>query len=105
MTNQNVVTEIVEFTVILGVSDEEFIAIVDALEKQFHSKQSGFLDTELLKGKDGRWLMVQHWESLDQVKAVVKLMMKEPNTLKFRQTINPTSVKMMLLEQARCWGK
>ncbi|MFR8517717.1 MAG: hypothetical protein ACLVC2_07585 [Emergencia timonensis] len=48
------ITEIVTMKTIEDISREEFLAIVDGLEKNFHSKQDGFVDTELLEDKKKR---------------------------------------------------
>ena len=59
-------TEIVTLKTVEGITGDQFISIVDALEKNFHSKQPGFLDTELLYNeKADEWIMIQHWDSLD----------------------------------------
>ncbi|SES99197.1 hypothetical protein SAMN05660297_01121 [Natronincola peptidivorans] len=102
---QKIATEIVEFKFNPNLSDEECIGIVDELEVNFHSKQKGFIDTELAKGKDGKWTMIQHWATMEDVKVVVKLMMQEPTTEAFRKAIDPTTVKMQLLEQIHTWSK
>jgi len=104
--NNNIVTEIVEFKLAKAMPEEEFLKIVDYLEKLFHSKQKGFIDTELVRGKEaGQWLMIQHWASLDDAKEVVKMMMKVPITEEFRQSLDPTTVKMSLLQQVKTWTK
>ena len=98
--NNNIVTEIVEFKLAKAMPEEDF------LEKNFHSKQKGFIDTELVRGKEsGQWLMIQHWASLDDAKEVVKLMMQVPITEEFRQSLDPTTVKMSLLQQVKTWTK
>ena len=103
--DKKVVTEIVEFKFSPEIADEECVRIINTLEEKFHSQQKGFLDTELVKGKDNHWVMIQHWASMEDTKAVVKLMMKEPATEEFRKAIDPTSVKMQLLEQVKIWNK
>lgn len=104
--DNTIVTEIVEFKIIPSITDEEVLKIVNALEENFHSQQRGFIDTELLKGKEtGQWLMIQHWKSMDDVKETVKMMMKVPITEEFRQAIDPRSVKMSLLEQVKTWNR
>ena len=43
------------------------------LQNDFHSKQKGFVDTELIRGRDERtFLMIQHWETMSDCKNVVK---------------------------------
>lgn len=101
--DNKIVTEIVEFQFIPGIKDEECVRIINELENNFHSKQKGFIDTELIKGKHNHWVMIQHWASMEETKAVVKLMMKESITEEFRKAIDPTSVKMQLLEQIQVW--
>lgn len=104
--SRNIVTEIVEFRVVPGINGEEFVKTVDLLEMNFHSLQSGFIDTELVKGKeDGQWIMIQHWKSMDEAKEAAKIMFKDPVTEGFRQAVDPSSVKMLLLEQVKTWSK
>ena len=50
--NKKIVTEIVEFEIVEGLEENEFLKIVDFLEENFHSKQKGFIDTELMKGRE-----------------------------------------------------
>ncbi len=104
--DKNIVIEMVEFKIISGVEDAEFIKIVDSLETNFHSKQKGFISTELTKGKEkGYWMMIQHWACMEDAKEVIKMMMKTPITEEFRKVLEPSSVKMSLLEQVRVWEK
>jgi hypothetical protein len=49
--------------------------------------------------------MIQHWASLDDAKEVVKLMMQFPITEEFRQSLDPTTVKMSLLQQVKTWTR
>lgn len=104
--NKNVCTEIVEFQVISGITDEESIKIVEYLEENFHSKQNGFIDTELVKVNEGsQWIMIQHWESIEESKEASKMMMKMPITENFRKSLNPKTVKIKYLNQVKKWKK
>lgn len=103
--NEKIVTEIVEFKIVEGLEENDFLKIVDFLEENFHSKQKGFIDTELMKGREeGSYIMIQHWETMKDCKEVVQKMMKEPLTEKFRNSINPKSVKMVFSEQIQKWS-
>ncbi|PAB59480.1 antibiotic biosynthesis monooxygenase family protein [Anaeromicrobium sediminis] len=103
--NKGTITEIVEFNIMPGISDEEFIEIVNSLEEGFHKKQKGFIDTELVKGKDRQWIMIQHWESRDSVKESSRLLMREEITNDFRDMIDPKSVRMLILDKIKTWNK
>ena len=44
----SIATEIVTMKIAQEITKDEFISIVDGLERNYHSKQPGFIDTELL---------------------------------------------------------
>ena len=103
--DKRVVTEIVSFDIVESISTDTFKKIVNSLEIEFHMTQDGYIDSELLKGKENSWTMVMHWDSLEEVKLASKLLMKSDLTKKFRQAIIPSTVKMNYLEQVDKWSK
>lgn len=104
--NKNVCTEIVDFEAVCGIADEEFVRIVEHLEENFHSKQKGFIDTELVKvNEHSQWMMIQHWDSIEESREASKMMMKTPITETFRQALNPKTVKIRYLSQVKKWNK
>ncbi len=99
----NIVTEIVNFEIVKNLSESDFIKIVGIVEEKFHMKQSGYIDSELLKGKGSCWTIIMHWESLEEVKQASKSLMKDAITDAFRKAIIPNSVKMSYLKQVETW--
>jgi heme-degrading monooxygenase HmoA len=100
----NIVTEIVHMNTKESIPKDGFIQIVDALERGFHSKQSGFLDTELLYDeKADTWIMIQHWESLEQMKAASANMFKDSATEAFRDAIEPKTVSISVFPVLGSW--
>jgi hypothetical protein len=101
-----IATEIVTFKITEGIAKEEFISIVDGLEKNFHSQQLGFIDTELLyNDKTEEWIMIQHWDSKENMQSASKRMFNNPITATFVNAIIPNSVKMLMLPQLGTWAK
>lgn len=101
----SIITEIVTMKTVPGIAADEFINIVDCLERDYHSKQSGFIDTELLyNDKSNEWIMVQHWASKEQQNAASAKMFKDENAASFVKVLEPTSVKMSILPQIKTWG-
>ena len=100
---RKIVTEIVEFESVPDLSAQDFIAIVAHVEEAFHMQQQGYIDSELVKGKQHSWAMVMHWECMEDVKQASKRLMKDERTLHFREAIIPTSVRMLYYEQVKCW--
>lgn len=99
------ITEIVSFEIDKSIHPETFKEIVDFVETEFHMQQAGYIDSELVKENANSWLMIMHWASLDAVKQASKRMMKSDLTIKFRQVIIPSTVKMRYLEQINQWKK
>lgn len=99
-----IITEIVKFSVEENLSKGEFIEIVDDLEMKFHSIQPGFIDTELLYDeKSQRWIMIQHWDSMEDLKNSSSKMFKESSTEKFRKALKSQTVKMNIMPQIKSW--
>ncbi len=99
-----VITEIVTMKTATKLIKEEFIRIVDGLERNFHSKQPGFMDTELLyNDKSDEWIMVQHWVSREEQKAASKKMFEDESAAAFVQALEPKTVKMSILPQLGKW--
>lgn len=100
----SIVTEIVTMKIVEGTAAKDFINIVDHLEKEYHSKQPGFIDTELLfNDKSGEWMMIQHWDTMEHLTSASKQMFKDPVASTFVQVINPQAVKMTMLPQLKRW--
>ena len=103
--DKKVITEIVSFEINDSISIETFTEIVTSLEMEFHMMQSGYLDSELVKGTENSWTMIMHWESLEEVKLASKLLMKSDLTKEFRDAIIPSTVRMSYLGQIKTWSK
>jgi len=100
----NIITEIVTMKTIERIAKDDFIKIVDGLEKNYHSKQEGFIDTELLyNDKTDEWIMIQHWDNLDNLKSSSRQMFNNPITESFVKSLDPKTVKMLMLPQLGKW--
>lgn len=99
-----ITTELVTMKSLDNTTMEDFISIVNELENNFHSKQPGFIDTELLYDEtNSLWIMVQHWESVEQLKAASDKMFKDSAAEPFVKSLNPESVKMTIAPQIKIW--
>ena len=99
-------TEIVTMKIMEDISKESFISIVDSLERNFHAQQPGFIDSELLydENKD-EWIIIQHWDSLENMHSASKKMFNNPVTDSFVNAVNPKTVKMIMLPQIGAWNR
>lgn len=100
------ITEIVTMQIAEGITQDEFISIVDGLEINYHSKQPGFIDSELMYDESSNfWIIIQHWESKEQIKAASQQMFKDSTAEQFVKSLNPKSVKMTITPQIKTWCK
>ena len=95
---KNLIVEIAQFKLAAGVSEKDFLREAEAVQKNFLEKQSGYIDRELLKDKDGQWVDILHWNSMEEAQKAAEVMMSDPGAQGFMQKIDPSSVKMLHLE-------
>ena len=99
-----IITEIVRMKTVEGITKDEFIEIVDGLERNFHTRQKGFIDTELLyHDEENDWYMIQHWNSKDDLKEASKKIFIDKDAENFVKSLNKQSVKMLILPQIATW--
>lgn len=99
-----ITTELVTLKLAQNIQREEFIAIVDGLEKNFHSKQPGFIDTELLyNDKNDEWIMIQHWASAEELNVASKKIFQDSAAETFVKSVDPKNIKMTILPQIQMW--
>lgn len=102
----NIMTEIVKMKTVEGVTPEDFMKTVNKLELEFHLKQEGYVDTELLfDEKEDVWIMVQHWETLEDLKNASGKMFKENCTEAFRNAIDPKNIEIRVYPQLQTWHR
>jgi heme-degrading monooxygenase HmoA len=102
----SIITEIVTFKSSGEIPKEDFISIVDELEKRFHSQQPGFIDTELLFDENvEEWIILQHWDSRDNQKSASAKIFKSEAAERFIRAVIPASVKMRILPQIMVWER
>lgn len=102
----SIATEIVTMKTAPNIAKEIFVNIVEALERNSHAKQPGFINTELLYNDESAdWTMIQHWNSMEELKAASKKMFQDEGASDFVKALDPESVKMNILPQIGVWGK
>ena len=92
----SITTEIVTMKASQEVTKDSFISIVDLLEKDYHSKQQGFIDTELLYNEENReWTMIQHWASMEELKAASDKMFQDEGAPFFKSSAGKRSLPLV----------
>ena len=99
-----IITEIVRMKTVDEITRDEFIEIVDGLERNFHSMQEGFIDTQLLyHNEENEWYMIQHWKSDEDLKQAAKKIFIEKAAEDYVKSLDKQSIKMLVLPQIAAW--
>jgi hypothetical protein len=103
--NQNAIaTEILNFKTIIGISDNKLIEIINKLDANFLCKTKGYIDTELIKGKEeGTWTIIIHWRTLEEGNQAFKEFANSPLTEEYRNVLDQKSVSFHFTKQIQTW--
>ncbi len=91
---ENQVIEITYFKPKAEVSKEVFKARNIRVGTEYAAKQKGFISRETGVNDDGTWVLIVHWETLEDSQASMNKFMKEPSVTDFNAMIEPGSFKM-----------
>ena len=72
------VIEWAPFRLAEGVTEGELLAASETLQREFVARQPGFVRRELLRGADGHWADLVHWESERAAHDVFAAAMESP---------------------------
>lgn len=72
MNNVNRIVELAPIELADDVSEDCFIKASDVFQRDFLSKQRGFVKRDLLKDKDGGFIDLIYWESQEDAENVLK---------------------------------
>lgn len=98
------IVEITQFKLVDGVTEESFLQDATNVQKGFLEKQVGYAGTrELLIGNDGEWVDIVYWESLENAQKAQEATMGSEICMPMFQKIDPSSIKMLHLEQMKSW--
>jgi hypothetical protein len=87
------VLEIAIFKLQAGISDAAVLQASEALMPALR-RMEGYIKRELVKGDDGEWVDIVHWQSLDAAQRAADTIMSEPSAEAFMQMIDPSTIQM-----------
>lgn len=101
MHNQPI-TEIVIFKLNPGVNEAAFLQAAEAIMPTIRALP-GFMDRQLLKGEQGQWLDVVHWQSRDAALRAAEIFPTLECAHSFITLIDEASLTMLHLDPVRTW--
>lgn len=66
------------FTLAEGIDEATLLSASEVLQRDFLSKQPGFLHRELLKGSANQWVDIIHWVSREAVEQAMRKAQESP---------------------------
>ncbi|GAL31568.1 hypothetical protein JCM19240_4999 [Vibrio maritimus] len=94
ITAQAEVIEIATFKLNDGVTVEEFTPLDKAVEMQHVSQQPGFISREAAHGDNGEWLVVVHWETIEDAEASMNSFMTAEAAKEFMSHLDANTMSM-----------
>ncbi len=84
-----------------GASEEKMLGAAKDMEKEFLSKESGFLGHSVLKGKDGVYVDMAFATSQEKAEAICGKWMDNKFALKYLEFIDSESVNLGFWERIK----
>ena len=88
------VVEIVHLKLQDGVTYEQFTPVDKAVGEQHVAKQKGFISREAMKGENGDWAVVVHWQSVADAEASMQSFAQAKAAGRFMSMIKPETMSM-----------
>ena len=99
-----IITEFVKFKGLENRSDEQIITASENFINDFHVKQDGFIDVELIKPFEGNdWMLIFHFENMEKVKAIGEKMRSSKEFGEFATAIVPGSISVSFNHKLKGW--
>lgn len=86
-----------------GVSEKEFLAASKKAHDGYLSGCRGFLRRELIKGPDGQWVDVVHFETAADADRAAQGFPESPSAKEFENAIDPATARMMRFEVVKTY--
>lgn len=101
---KKLIVEITQFKLVDGVVEEAFLQDATNVQKGFLEKQAGYAGVrQLLKDQEGEWVDIVYWESLEDAQKAQEAAMGSEICMPMFHKIDPSSIKMLHLEQVKSW--
>ena len=85
-----------------GVSSQDLFAALDTVQKEFISKQKGYISWQILR--DGElWADVLTWETMEDAERAMAASEENPANHGFFALLDPESVKMQFFTVAKSY--
>ena len=88
------IIEITTFHLNNGVPGADFLQAADKMQREFLSKQDGFVQRSLTQSEDGTWRDIILWTSKKSMDQALKKAMQAEAAIPFMGLIDPNSVEM-----------
>jgi hypothetical protein len=88
-----VVIELMQFRLLAGISDDEFLAADNRLQIEFAYQQPGMLRRTTAHDEHGEWLVIDHWRSAADADACAERWGRDAIAQNFMRLVDRASVR------------
>ncbi len=100
----HIIVEWAPFSLKEGVNEQTMLEAAELIQKEFLSKQEGFIKRELLKGADGKWVDILHWTSKEAAEKVMQNVMSSKACQQYFQCMADATEAPLHFEQVKTWN-
>ncbi|MEM7334897.1 MAG: hypothetical protein AAF490_22660 [Chloroflexota bacterium] len=93
-SNSSTVIEIATFQIKVGVSAVAFNKFDQAVQVEHVSKQPGFISRETAVTETGAWLVIVHWQSVEDAEASMASFGDAPAAAQFMANLDASTMEM-----------
>ena len=100
----SVIVEWAPFSLKEGVNEQAMLEAAELIQREFLSKQEGFIKRELLKGADHKWVDILHWTSKEAAEKVMQNVMSSKACQQYFQCMADAVEAPLHFEQVKTWN-
>jgi hypothetical protein len=98
------ITELIAFELREGISNDSLIRQADTVINDFHRKQEGYIDMELVSGtSDSTWQMILHYRSMEDIEKVKNNIPHSDAIKDLTEMLKPGSLQVSFYENRGKW--
>ena len=98
------ITELIEFKLKGTTTIDALVEQLDKVYTDFHIKQQGYIDTELIENtQTGFWQMIHHYETMEYIEKLKETLPHSEAIKGFNTLVEPETFKVSFYNQHRTW--
>lgn len=101
----NFIIEVATFMLLSVSSDGLLLDTSEKMQREFLSKQPGFISRKLVRSSEGKWADIVEWKSLDDARKAADIAFQNPACFAYFSLMDTSSVQVTHFETVKFYLK